>query len=444
MVCCFNVWYATSCDHVRCMRHHLTNEAQSPHLINRLLLYAAEIGRPTIVRYLLSQGGAEVNNSNKSRCSPLWLAAQNGHAECLLSLVSAKADVHHCSAQDNLTPLCAAALNNHRLCVRLLCHHKADINHVSRDGTTPLLRAAIRGCTYGVTLLLDVGKGKGLDINLPDTQKHTPLWHAVSQGFLPCAQLLVAHNARIESPDLWVACERGHAACVHLLCEAKADVRNVRNSDLATPLAMASMNGHLRCVEVLLRHKADPNVPNSAGNTPAWFAMNHSPALVRTLIVMGNADCRYGTQKLLHRAVELQHWQLVSLLVPLVDQQQRELVGSAITGTTDSPTRYLTDTRLFNAKWGDTEDTKPTMPTCPLCCENMAAISNSGKRRRTGKMGVLLPCSHALCAVCYNKLLEGTNPRCPLCRLVLFPYYTPVLLFGSGRWTPYPHTDIVA
>jgi len=49
---------------------------------------------------------------------------------------------------------------------------------------------------------------------------------------------------------------RGHASCLELLLQSKADV-NARNKGASTPLHAAAQNDEVECGRMLIRHSAD-------------------------------------------------------------------------------------------------------------------------------------------------------------------------------------------
>ena len=121
-------------------------------------LYAAVRNRETEKISLLLAAGADVNwaNEEESSTTPLVLAAQKGHPECVrLLLNTPEIDVNKANSDDR-TPLSFAAEKGITECVRLLLAAPGiDVNKANKDGSTPLAWAAEKGHTECVRLLLN-------------------------------------------------------------------------------------------------------------------------------------------------------------------------------------------------------------------------------------------------------------------------------------------------
>jgi hypothetical protein len=102
-------------------------------------------------RWNLPQNVVHNQGINGKKESPLYLAAESGHASCIKVLL------HFCPALPtfNLSPLCAAVSRSHVSCVRLLLLEPL-INQ-SCNGFTPLMRAVSRYDAEMVALLLCAG-----------------------------------------------------------------------------------------------------------------------------------------------------------------------------------------------------------------------------------------------------------------------------------------------
>ena len=59
---------------------------------------------------------------------------------------------------------------------------------------------------------------------------------------------------------------RGHAGCLELLLQSKADV-NARNKGASTPLHAAAQNDEVECGRILIRHGADVTAIDLGGGT---------------------------------------------------------------------------------------------------------------------------------------------------------------------------------
>src|SRR5947209_6750099 len=97
-----------------------------------------------------------MNGTNKAQLNDLLLiATMAGDAAEVERRLIAGADVN-CRMEDGWTPLLQASIHGPEL-VRLLLAHSADMNAASDLGYTALHRAAAKGDTEVVKLLLEAG-----------------------------------------------------------------------------------------------------------------------------------------------------------------------------------------------------------------------------------------------------------------------------------------------
>ena len=122
----------------------------------------------------------------------LHVAARDGRATDVATLLSLRYDVNRRTEQHGNSPLLLACLAGHAECARLLLAAGASTELVSANGTSPLHAACRdRGHPECARLLLearahaDVADGAGV----------TPLLDASFCGAAGCARLLLAHGA---------------------------------------------------------------------------------------------------------------------------------------------------------------------------------------------------------------------------------------------------------
>jgi hypothetical protein len=142
------------------------------------------------------------------RLSLLIYAAANGHADAVEMLVATDGDgvmpavsVNKGSEQNGWTPLYMAAKNGHVDCLRLLVDAGANVNQVvGEQGSETALYAAVLHCRPEcVQVLIDAGS-YGADLN------QEMLLLAEAKGYHAIAQLLI-EQCRTEKADRWMGLE---------------------------------------------------------------------------------------------------------------------------------------------------------------------------------------------------------------------------------------------
>ncbi|KAE8160965.1 hypothetical protein BDV40DRAFT_313437 [Aspergillus tamarii] len=196
----------------------------------------------------------KVDAPSKSRCTPLWLAASNGHEEAVSLLTEKQSNIEAKGASSNQTPLSQATRNGHYAVTPLSLAakdgHKAIVKLLIDKGTDlqmPLLLAAETGHEAVVQLLVD----KGADQQMP------LLW-AAANGYKAAVNLLVDKGADLEVIDyrgqtpLSLAAKAGHEAVVKLLIDKGADLEATNSDYGPVPLLLAAENGHEAVVKLLI------------------------------------------------------------------------------------------------------------------------------------------------------------------------------------------------
>ncbi|CAK6970703.1 ankyrin repeat and SOCS box protein 15b [Scomber scombrus] len=198
---------------------------------------AAKVGCPAIMMLLLRHG-AKVNSRNVHGVTPLGIAAEYGSTQALELLIHQGGDVN-AQATNGDTVLYDAAGSGNLDCVNLLLEHGADTNIASYAFQLPIHRAAYEGHFLVLRTLIpltterairlsgqnpvhsaaDGGQveslklliEKGFDVNaLLDTHisenygdlRKSPLYFAVSNGDMTCAEVLLAAGARTDMDPL--------------------------------------------------------------------------------------------------------------------------------------------------------------------------------------------------------------------------------------------------
>lgn len=201
------------------------------------------------------------------------------------------------------TPLCVAAQKGHDECVELLLEHGANKDAATGTGATPLYKAAQQGHVgivkallqkgyYGKnysSLTIALGLGKASENRQAGGEEVTDPKQAMTRrersssgvfslskstvlrilGFLS----LSGKGADTEKADADLGCTpliiasiKDHADIVSLLLEAGANA-DMKKNDGATALICAAGKGHLGSVRLLINAGADRKIQDSRGKT---------------------------------------------------------------------------------------------------------------------------------------------------------------------------------
>jgi|AntAceMinimDraft_11_1070367.scaffolds.fasta_scaffold23617_3 ankyrin repeat protein len=100
------------------------------------------------VAALLESGAYKVDFSGEDGATPLFAAAQAGHAAVVLLLVSAGAEVDAAVTSLRRTPLLIASMHDHITVVAALVEAGAEVDKAAYDGGTALYAAALKGIYF--------------------------------------------------------------------------------------------------------------------------------------------------------------------------------------------------------------------------------------------------------------------------------------------------------
>lgn len=202
----------------------------------------------------------DINIKEDSGKTPLDLAAYKGHKQCIELLLQFGASV---SVQDSVTkrtPVHCAAAAGHADCLTLLLQNADDPNVINRYDSkqrTALTLAVANNHPECVMLLLRYKA----DCNLPDINKHTPLFRAViNERDNQLVKLLLKHGARVAVQDangktpLHLAAACGRLYALAALVQADPTAAALKDDQGCTVLHWACYNGNSNCVEYLLNH----------------------------------------------------------------------------------------------------------------------------------------------------------------------------------------------
>ena len=185
--------------------------------------------------------------------SGAWGYIQQGKIETVAAILSYNNDPFAQETDEYQTTPYTAIISG---CGRRLANNESTDAHegmlrlfLQRKYPMPKVLTACRGYLWHVPSMTRQLLENGLDANLPDWQRRTPL-HAF---------------AGVADPG------DSHFEVMDLFIEFGADPNAIDEEERSTPLGLAARAGEKRTVEYLLEHGADPNLAGAAWATPlAW------------------------------------------------------------------------------------------------------------------------------------------------------------------------------
>jgi ankyrin repeat protein len=224
-----------------------------------------------------------INQQNKSRSTPLHLAAYSNDPLLAAALIRARASLEILENGDD-TPLHDAAREGSKEVAALLIQNRANVNAVNAKGATPLMIAAQQGVDEIVDMLI-TARAK-VDASNPDG--YTAMHVAAAQGQHAICTALAKAGASVNSQStlgltpLMMATEKRPTTVATLLqLGAKPDLVD---SEGSTALHHAVRFGNLKSVEALLNAGASRNLKDGAGRTPADIAQQLGRRTIYKLI----------------------------------------------------------------------------------------------------------------------------------------------------------------
>ncbi len=236
-----------------------------------------------------------------------WLAAPSAHAgdpAVDLELAIGRGDVAAVKAflaggrsadtpiaEGHQTPLQRAASTGKTAIAKLLLERGASVNAPSASGSA--LHLAIGGGWDDIVqLLID----NGADPDQRDPFDNTPLVRAVSAQNREAAQILIKAGADLGASTygltpLMFASSTGDPESIRFLVKAGAKVNGVGKGQYGgrSALLAAIPDGHADCVKVLIELKADVNQKGPDGKTPLATAREAKQEEIVTILKAAGA-----------------------------------------------------------------------------------------------------------------------------------------------------------
>ncbi len=258
-----------------------------------LLYYAITKHCTKAAKLLIEETNVDVNigGENNNHSVPLYIAAQEGCAEIVESLLNHKKIDTTLTFRDGFSPCYVAAQRGNAIIVKILLDHdETFLNKACKEGSTPLYIAAQEGHTEVIKLLLTYPK---TNANSRYKRGFTPMYVAARNGHMQAVELFLNHSdVLVDTSDedgstaLYVAAQNGHEKVAALLLADSRVNTNPLFLDGYTPLYIAAQNGHTRIVRTLLT-RADLDInkiaPNGA-NALYIASQNGYPEIVKLLL----------------------------------------------------------------------------------------------------------------------------------------------------------------
>ncbi|XP_075886359.1 ankyrin repeat and SOCS box protein 15b isoform X2 [Nelusetta ayraudi] len=256
---------------------------------------AAKEGCPAILTLLLRHG-AKVTSTDGHGVTPLGIAAEYGNAEALEILIQHGGDVN-AQASNGDTILYDAAGSGNLDSVELLLRHGANPNVASYAHQLPIHRAAYEGHILVLRTLIPLTTKRAIRLSGQD-----PIHSAADGGQVECLRLLIqtgrdvnallgAHISEnygdLRKTPLFFAISNGDVTCAELLLAARAK----SDLDPLRCILVAVRAERHDLVQLLLTHGADVNsyfrvISNTLFPTALQYCLR-DPVMLRLLLNSG-------------------------------------------------------------------------------------------------------------------------------------------------------------
>jgi ankyrin repeat protein len=268
----------------------------------------------------------QVGPSYMGGMTALLYAARDGQLDAARELVAAGADVNQVSTGDKISPMVMAIVNGHLDLAKMLLDRGADPNIVSEAGLTALYTT--------------------IDVQwAPHAWFPQPITDQEQVTYLDLMKALLAHGADVNAKlgkKIWF---RSFTHDVTWIDPAGA-----------TAFWRAAQSTDLAAMKLLVEHGADPNIANTAGDTPlmaaagiGWGAnfTTNAPGspmpAVKYCVELGNdvnaVDARGYTA--LHGAAYVGNNEMVTFLVEKgAKVDARTKVGDTVADMANGPNRF--------------------------------------------------------------------------------------------------------
>ena len=219
------------------------HEAQVQAQVPKLRTPLADVGLPLELCRRLVVAGADINQVDLERHTPLHIFAGAGRLDIVRYLITQRAPVNDCSL-NGCGAMHAAAQEGYADVVRLLLQAMGDPNLISQEGA--------------------------------------PLHCAAAQGNDDVVRVLLGHSCNCDPPapvsgatPLFLACRSGHSKVVNYLLASNANPDTLVLPGCRFPLYEAALAGHEEVVKSLILFGADITAETQSGDTALGAALQN-------------------------------------------------------------------------------------------------------------------------------------------------------------------------
>jgi uncharacterized protein len=242
------------------------------------LVLAAQNGNATVIGTLVA-AGADVNSKTGNGTTVLMLAAASGNVDAVKAFVDKGADVNAREPVRGLNAAMFAAAANRAAVVTFLAKNKADL--AATSGVVDLNgldRAKMGDVLFGNPAPPPPSGGRGSSEGSQGGQQGRNV--PGGRGFQGKAgierqyQLNELIYAQGGLTPMLLAARQGYTETVSALLDAGVGINQRSAGDKTTALLIATINGHFDLAKMLLDQGADPNLASENGAAPLYAALN--------------------------------------------------------------------------------------------------------------------------------------------------------------------------
>ena len=222
-----------------------------------------------VVEKLLQRKDIKLDTCNYEGCTPLYVAAREGHTEIARHLLAKGASVEKGQVNDDSrqSPLLAATRYGHEDVFHMLLDNNADAFFADENGLTALHVAGYRD---NISMVRRLSK-HGPSLETRNRNGWLPLHMAAFHGSLQVLGLMLNTMVSIDTPTtvggytaMWLAARNGHDNVVQWLIEKKANVQI--NADGHWTLLHAAVASKSPYIFRLLLQAGATNIPAETFN----------------------------------------------------------------------------------------------------------------------------------------------------------------------------------